>query len=176
MRRSHHPGKARLDIPPPEKRVRRVDFDAGIVIRPCPADHPALKKSKNKYVTSISQHTVIDILLAPYRTFCLRVNMMNGNKYFHSMKLDTRLFQFRTWMKHNSNILMDLIIIGVALLVTLPFYFLSYLSWVHGIATTVFVVLTTTMYCKQRYGTTTASKASSRRMSSDSLSINSGTN
>lgn len=38
-----------LEIPPPDKHVRRVDFDAGIIIRPCPADHPALQKSKNKY-------------------------------------------------------------------------------------------------------------------------------
>ena len=38
-----------LEIAPPVKRVRRVDFDAGIIIRHCPASHPALKKSKNKY-------------------------------------------------------------------------------------------------------------------------------
>lgn len=38
-----------LDIPPPDRGVRRVDFEAGIVIRPCPADHPALLHSKNKY-------------------------------------------------------------------------------------------------------------------------------
>lgn len=38
-----------LDIPPPESHVRRVDFEAGIVIRPCPVDHPALQKSKNRY-------------------------------------------------------------------------------------------------------------------------------
>lgn len=38
-----------LEIPPPESHMRRVDFQAGIVIRPCPPDHPALRHSKNKY-------------------------------------------------------------------------------------------------------------------------------
>lgn len=38
-----------LEIPPPARRIRRVDFDAGIVIRPCPPDHAALQNSKNKY-------------------------------------------------------------------------------------------------------------------------------
>jgi hypothetical protein len=38
-----------LVIPAAAKRVRRVDFDAGIVIRPCPGDHPVLAKSKNHY-------------------------------------------------------------------------------------------------------------------------------
>ena len=38
-----------FEIPLPERRVRRVFLEAGIVIRPCPADHPALKKSRNQY-------------------------------------------------------------------------------------------------------------------------------
>lgn len=38
-----------LVIPAADKRVRRVDFDAGILIRPCPAHHPALAQSKNQY-------------------------------------------------------------------------------------------------------------------------------
>lgn len=38
-----------LEIPPPTPGIRRVDFDASIIIRPCPADHPALENSKIKY-------------------------------------------------------------------------------------------------------------------------------
>lgn len=38
-----------IDIPPVAKGYRRVDLDAGILIRSCPADHPALAKSKHKY-------------------------------------------------------------------------------------------------------------------------------
>lgn len=34
------------EVPP---RVVRIDFDASILIRGCPADHPLLAKSKNKY-------------------------------------------------------------------------------------------------------------------------------
>lgn len=38
-----------LEIPAPDRHVRRVDFEAGIVVRPCPSDHPALQKSHNTY-------------------------------------------------------------------------------------------------------------------------------
>jgi hypothetical protein len=38
-----------IDIPEVDKGYRRVDFDAGILIRPCPMDHPALERSKHRY-------------------------------------------------------------------------------------------------------------------------------
>ena len=38
-----------LDVPPPLPGIKRIDFDAGFVIRLCPPDHPCLKNSKHKY-------------------------------------------------------------------------------------------------------------------------------
>lgn len=36
-------------VPPPDKGVVRMDFEADFLFRPCPDDHPALTKSKAKY-------------------------------------------------------------------------------------------------------------------------------
>lgn len=38
-----------IEIPPTEKGYTRVDFKAGVVVRPCPSDHPSLAKSKHEY-------------------------------------------------------------------------------------------------------------------------------
>lgn len=38
-----------IDIPPVEKGYTRIDFRAGILFRPCPANHPVLRKSKHLY-------------------------------------------------------------------------------------------------------------------------------
>lgn len=38
-----------LEIPPVEKKMKRVDIDAGFLIRQCPPDHVALQHSNNKY-------------------------------------------------------------------------------------------------------------------------------
>ena len=36
-------------VPPPEKGVVRMDFDASFMFRPCPPDHPALLHTKGEY-------------------------------------------------------------------------------------------------------------------------------
>jgi len=38
-----------IDVPEPAKGYKRVDFDAGFLVRSCPPDHPSLAKSKHKY-------------------------------------------------------------------------------------------------------------------------------
>jgi len=38
-----------LEIPPVSKGYTRVDYKSGLLIRACPPDYPALKKSKHKY-------------------------------------------------------------------------------------------------------------------------------
>ena len=38
-----------IEIPPTERGYTRVDFNAGILFRSCPPDHPALAKSKHNY-------------------------------------------------------------------------------------------------------------------------------
>ena len=111
-----------------------------------------------RYTTTLSQHSAVDILLSPYRTLCLNANLKETNSYFHSMKLDTRIFHFRTWMKNYSNIFVDTIIMGLALLVALPFYMLNSMGWVYVIGTTTLVVLTTTSFLCCRSTTTKTSR------------------
>jgi hypothetical protein len=38
-----------IEIPEPAKGYKRVDFDAGFLVRSCPPDHPSFAKSKHKY-------------------------------------------------------------------------------------------------------------------------------
>lgn len=46
----HHDDKDEsLHVPPPLPGIKRLDFECGWVIRRCPDDHPALRKSKHKY-------------------------------------------------------------------------------------------------------------------------------
>jgi len=40
-----------LDVPPPAKGYSRMDLHAGILVRPCPAHHPALRRSQHPYPT-----------------------------------------------------------------------------------------------------------------------------
>lgn len=36
-------------VPPPQPKIKRIDFDVGWVLRKCPEDHPCLLKSKHQY-------------------------------------------------------------------------------------------------------------------------------
>ena len=49
-------------VPPPDKGVVRMNFDASFLFRPCPNDHPALKHSKGKYPENESKILLTTVL------------------------------------------------------------------------------------------------------------------
>ena len=70
-----------LVVPPPEPGTKRIDFEAGFVIRQCPPDHPCLKNSKHKYpedehllMLSLTQHVNAHVDWVPQSVinFCTR--------------------------------------------------------------------------------------------------------
>lgn len=102
-----------VDIPAKASNVVRIDLEAGILIRACPPDHPALKESRHLYpegesllLVSVVQEIDPQVAYMPKRLVNFMTRTVLGTLWGRLLRVaeqvrDGELVEHRTAMKEN---------------------------------------------------------------------------